>query len=209
MTSVTVPSASRARSSRMRRSSGPTPSMGEIAPPRTWYRPRNSRVFSIAKTSLGSSTTHRIDGSRRASRQIRQVSSSETFPQTTQNRTFSLTSRRTAARRFTSAGSAARMWKAMRWALFGPTPGRRPSSSIRSWTIPSYMRDRSAHQCSISPIWVAPSSRMARSTPEASSRSASSRLGASGSADVTAAGAGAAASPDSSRAGAGVGSAPA
>src|ERR1700760_1665279 len=26
----------------------------------------------------------------------------------------------------------------MRWALFGPTPGSRPSSSIRSWTAPSY-----------------------------------------------------------------------
>ena len=27
----------------------------------------------------------------------------------------------------------------MRWALFGPTPGSRPSSSIRSWTAPSYV----------------------------------------------------------------------
>src|SRR5690348_2994488 len=26
----------------------------------------------------------------------------------------------------------------MRCALFGPTPGSRPSSSIRSWTAPSY-----------------------------------------------------------------------
>ena len=26
----------------------------------------------------------------------------------------------------------------MRWALLGPTPGSRPSSSIRSWTAPSY-----------------------------------------------------------------------
>src|SRR3712207_6875415 len=26
----------------------------------------------------------------------------------------------------------------MRWALFGPTPGSRPSSSMRSWTAPSY-----------------------------------------------------------------------
>ena len=31
------------------------------------------------------------------------------------------------------------MWKASRWALFGPIPGSRPSSSIRSWTGPSYM----------------------------------------------------------------------
>src|SRR4051794_12722727 len=27
----------------------------------------------------------------------------------------------------------------MRWADFGPTPGRRPSSSMRSWTGPAYM----------------------------------------------------------------------
>src|SRR4051812_31417086 len=27
----------------------------------------------------------------------------------------------------------------MRWADFGPTPGRRPNSSIRSWTGPAYM----------------------------------------------------------------------
>src|SRR3712207_9439976 len=26
----------------------------------------------------------------------------------------------------------------MRWALLGPTPGSRPSSSMRSWTAPSY-----------------------------------------------------------------------
>src|SRR5690606_39733252 len=30
------------------------------------------------------------------------------------------------------------MWKALRWAQLGPTPGSEPSSSIRSWTIPSY-----------------------------------------------------------------------
>src|SRR5437762_10950765 len=30
------------------------------------------------------------------------------------------------------------MWNAMRCALFGPIPGNRPSSSIRSWMAPSY-----------------------------------------------------------------------
>src|SRR5947209_16990763 len=30
------------------------------------------------------------------------------------------------------------MWNAMRWALFGPMLGSRPSPSIRSWTTPSY-----------------------------------------------------------------------
>src|SRR3954452_24278880 len=43
-----------------------------------------------------------------------------------------------ATSRVTSADSAASRWKAIRWALFGPTPGSRQSSSIRSWTAPSY-----------------------------------------------------------------------
>ena len=47
-----------------------------------------------------------------------------------------------AASRSTSAGSAASRWNAMRCALLGPTPGSRPSSSIRSWTAPSYTRVR-------------------------------------------------------------------
>ena len=40
--------------------------------------------------------------------------------------------------RRTSAGSLFSRWNAIRWALFGPTPGNRPSSSMRSWTTPSY-----------------------------------------------------------------------
>src|SRR3954464_4583167 len=142
MTSFTFPSASRGSSSRILSSSGPIPSMGEMDPPRTWYRPRYSRVRSMATTSLGSSTTQRTAGSRRGSRQIRQVSSSATLPHTEQNLTRSLTSTRTWASRRTSTGSAARRWNAMRCALFGPTPGNRPSSSIRSWTTPSYIRTR-------------------------------------------------------------------
>ena len=38
--------------------SGPIPSIGEITPFSTWYCPLNSLIFSIAATSLGSSTTH-------------------------------------------------------------------------------------------------------------------------------------------------------
>src|SRR4051812_25289 len=30
------------------------------------------------------------------------------------------------------------MWKAIRCALLGPTPGSLPNSSMRSWTTPSY-----------------------------------------------------------------------
>ena len=55
-----------------------------------------------------------------------------------QNRTLSLTSSSTWASRRTSAGSAASRWNAIRCALLGPTPGSRPSSSMRSWTTPSY-----------------------------------------------------------------------
>ena len=119
-------------SSLTRRSSGPTPSIGLIAPPRTWYRPRYSRVFSIATTSLGSSTTHSTVASRRASAQIRQSSSADTLPHSAQNRTFSVTSISAETSRRTSVGSDWSRWKAMRWALFGPTPGNRPSSSMRS-----------------------------------------------------------------------------
>src|SRR5947209_6291581 len=77
--------------------------------------------------------------SRRGSSQMRQMSACETLPQMVQNLTSFFTRMRTAASRSTSVSSAASRWKAMRWALFGPTPGSRPSSSIRSWTAPSYI----------------------------------------------------------------------
>src|SRR3954453_12401718 len=80
-----------------------------------------------------------VVSSRCGSRQIRHWLSSETLKQISQNLTVSLTFLSMAARRMTSSGSAARMWKASRWALFGPIPGSRPSSSIRSWIGPSYM----------------------------------------------------------------------
>src|SRR3954469_4073168 len=138
ISSVTEPSISRVMSSLTRRSSGPTPSMGLIAPPSTWYLPRNSRVRSIATTSLGSSTTQMTSSERRGSRQIRHCSPSATLYQDTQKRTSAGTRCSAATSRPTSALSAASRWKAMRWALFGPTPGSRPSSSMRSWTAPSY-----------------------------------------------------------------------
>src|SRR5690606_13926659 len=125
-------------SSAIRRSPGPTPAIGLMAPPSTWYRPRNSRVRSIATTSFGSSTTQMTDVERRGSRQTWHCSCWATFPQTSQKRTRALTSLITWTRRATFSGSSARRWNAMRWALLGPTPGSRPSSSIRSWTAPSY-----------------------------------------------------------------------
>src|SRR3954469_11954210 len=138
ISSVTVPSISRVMSSLTRRSSGPTPSIGLIAPPSTWYLPRNSRVRSIATTSLGSSTTQITSSDRRGSRQIRHCSPSATLKQVTQKRTSACTRWSADTSRPTSADSAESRWKAMRCALLGPTPGSRPSSSIRSWTAPSY-----------------------------------------------------------------------
>src|SRR5579875_2227002 len=78
---------------------------------------------------------------------MRHTSDSATLPQTLQNFTSLLTRSSVLASRSTSVGSVASRWKAMRCALFGPTPGSRPSSSIRSWTAPSYMDDseRQAH----------------------------------------------------------------
>jgi hypothetical protein len=101
-------------------------------------QPLELTVRSTATTSFASSTTQIVAGERRGSRQMPQVSDSVTLPQITQNRTLSRTSVSTSASRLTSKLSVCRMWKAMRWADLGPMPGRRPSSSISSWTIPSY-----------------------------------------------------------------------
>src|SRR6187431_2105569 len=76
---------------------------------------------------------------RRGSRQIEHRSCSDTLPQTSQKRTFSRTSASRCANRDTSNDGDWRMWKVMRCADLGPMPGRRPNSSISSWTIPSYM----------------------------------------------------------------------
>src|SRR5690349_19483408 len=69
---------------------------------------------------------------------MRHCSSWATLPHTVQKRTLSLTSTSALTSRLTSIGSACSRWKAIRCALLGPTPGSRPSSSIRSWTTPSY-----------------------------------------------------------------------
>ena len=60
----------------MRRFPGPTPSIGEMAPISTWYRPRYSRIDSMVSTSRGSSTTQSSASSREASLQIPQGSTS-------------------------------------------------------------------------------------------------------------------------------------
>ena len=93
MTSCTPPSSfSRSSSLGMFSDSGPTPAIGLIAPPSTWYRPRNVCVRSMLMTSLTSSTTQITPRSRRGSAQIGQGLDSQTLPHTSQNRTLVLTS---------------------------------------------------------------------------------------------------------------------
>ena len=61
----------------MVKSDGPTPAIGEMMPPRTWYTPWYWPVFSMLITSLTFSTTQMVLWSRLLSEQIEQVSSSE------------------------------------------------------------------------------------------------------------------------------------
>src|SRR5262245_43551474 len=138
ITSVTWSRSTRSSSSWTRRSSGPMPSSGLIAPPSTWYRPLITPAFSIVATSFGSSTTQRVVRSRPSSRQIRHRSPSATLPHSLQKKMRSFACRIDSARRFASSGGALTRWNANRWADLGPMPGSRDSSSIRSWIGPSY-----------------------------------------------------------------------
>src|SRR5207249_2239931 len=79
-TSTTPSLCTRCMSSSIRRCSGSTPSSGESAPPRTWYRPRYSAVRSSETTSTGCSTTQIVVRSRRAATQMAHDSSSVRLP---------------------------------------------------------------------------------------------------------------------------------
>ena len=138
ITSVTPSRSTRSRSSCTRRSSGPIPSSGLIAPPRTWYRPLITPAFSTVAMSLGSSTTQSTVRSRPPSRQIRQSSPSATLPHSRQKkiRSFALTS---LARRFASSGSF-HEWKASRCAAWARCPETESRRSGRDG--PSYPRRR-------------------------------------------------------------------
>ena len=83
----------RASSSPIFRSSGPIPSIGEIAPCRTWYIPLYDPERSIDRMSSGSSTTQMTERSRESLLQTRQGSISVTFWQVEQRVTRSFTSR--------------------------------------------------------------------------------------------------------------------
>ena len=61
----------------MDRSEGPTPLIGEMIPPSTWYSPWYWPVFSMLITSRTFSTTQTVRLSRVLSEQIGQISSSE------------------------------------------------------------------------------------------------------------------------------------
>ena len=121
--SSTSPFAARSSRPAMRRSEGSTPSIGESAPPRTWYRPRNSAVRSSERTSTGCSTTQITERSRRGSAQIGQSSSSVRFPHSRQKRTRLFTSSIARASSSASSGRAERRWKVSRCAVRRPIPG--------------------------------------------------------------------------------------
>src|SRR4051812_16954140 len=72
-----------------------------------------------------------IDRSRRASAQMVQSSSSVRFPHSRQKPMRSFTSRIASASANASSFGTRRMWKARRWAVRVPTPGRRESCAIR------------------------------------------------------------------------------
>jgi hypothetical protein len=106
ITSVTPSRWTRSSSSCTRRSSGPMPSSGLIAPPSTWYRPLITPAFSIVETSLGSSTTQSTVRSRPSSRQMRQSSPSATLPHSLQKEIRSFACTIDPARRFASSAGA-------------------------------------------------------------------------------------------------------
>src|SRR4051794_11871227 len=84
--------------------------------------------------SLGSSTTQIRAGSRRGSSHTLQSGPTARLKQTSHSPTVSLTSRIASARASASSLDSRRMWKASRWAVRWPTPGRRFSSVIRRLT---------------------------------------------------------------------------
>src|SRR4051794_38069140 len=88
--------------------------------------------------SRGSSTTHTTVASRRSSVQIEHSGPSEMLKHRPQNVIRSFTSVMDRASRTASSFGSFSRWNAIRCADFGPTPGSRPSSSIRSWTGPAY-----------------------------------------------------------------------
>jgi hypothetical protein len=84
-------------------------------------------VRSTDTTSTGCSTTQITERSRRGSAQTGQSSSSVRFPHSRQKRTRSLTSSIERASAEASSFGTWRRWKASRWAVRVPTPGRRLS----------------------------------------------------------------------------------
>src|ERR1700730_3509988 len=84
----------------------------------------------MAITSVASSTTQSRLWSRRGSAQMPHRGPSEMKAQTSQKATPSLSWARARERRSTDALGVRRRWKARRWALLGPTPGSRSSSSM-------------------------------------------------------------------------------
>ena len=77
ITSFTSPVAILSNKRSIFKSDGPTPCIGDITPPRTWYRPRYWRVFSIDIRSPTCSTTQMVVRSRSGLEHIGQRGVSE------------------------------------------------------------------------------------------------------------------------------------
>ena len=118
----------RATSESMCKSDGPTPSMGEITPPSTWYTPLYWPVFSMAMTSRTSDTTHTRLWSRSLLAQMPHSSASEMLWQVVQ---YVISKRILASASASEAVvsiSALSRCRARRNAVLRPMPGRRASS---------------------------------------------------------------------------------
>src|SRR5512143_314508 len=112
-------------------SSGMTPSIGEIAPPRTWYLPRNSPLFSIGTRSVGLSTTQIASSRRDGSAQSTHGSWSAMLKHFEHRITASAIPAIASPSSFTAGAGILSMWRARRVAVFSPIPGSRARRPTR------------------------------------------------------------------------------
>src|SRR3990172_8612089 len=106
------------------------PLIGEIAPPRRWYLPRYSPLFSMGTRSVGLSTTHKRSSRRAASVQIAHGSWSAMLKQREQRITASGMPAMVSPSSRTDCAGILSMWSARRVAVFSPTPG-----SFDNWAM--------------------------------------------------------------------------
>ena len=121
--SFTTPDFTLSTSDCIFKSLGPMPSIGEIFPPKTWYKPLNWLVFSIAITSLMSSTTQTSSRFRFGCAQISQSSTSEILWQFLQNLISLLKFRSASESSEVCSSGCLSKWSASLSAVRLPIPG--------------------------------------------------------------------------------------